>query len=278
MSDAFHRRKYGAFLSYSEHDRKFAMSVGSWLREYAGLELCCHEKPAGRMRPSTSAPEALVKSRAYVLLVTEASVDAGWLDEEWRQAREEAARERLFRTLLLVSSDVQPDRIPTALEEAPRIELSAESPLGDEAAARLLSSLYVSDPSPTSEDVYVTRSWTDEEGVREFTDHACAEIGKQFRLIGDSPRPDYDPQRIASIIASCGAYVAFIPPREPSRLKWMLPEVAMARACGLPAVLFVDKEVLNHPPESLRTLDGSIVALDGALVVDMKNVGLSDET
>jgi hypothetical protein len=180
--------------------------------------------------------------------------------------------------LLLVSSDVETNRIPTELQGAPRVELSAEAPLGDVAAARLLSSLYVSDPSPTSDDVYVTRSWRDDERVCDFTDRACAEIGKRFRLIGDSPREDYDLERISSIMASCGAYVAFIPPREPARLKWMLPELAIARSCGLPALVFADKQVLSHPPETLRTIDGTTVPLDGAIPVDMKGVGLNDET
>lgn len=273
MSESFFRRDWSGFFSYSHKNSSLAKSIVSWMNDCAGLRvfLDAHDLPAGRP-VQTTLDRAIRKSRAFFLLLSPQAVASNWIYQEWEAAKEQTAAESLFRIVILVTHDLPDDEIPEDLQSVTRIRLG-EAGLDGAGAALLLSSLYEESTSnETSRDVFVTRSWRAGPGETEFADRACSAFTKRgFRLIGDAPRPDQDPDRIRAIMRSCGAYLAFIPPRQPDELKYLLPEVKLAQETGVPAVLIADEMVLAHPPESLRTVGGDVVDLSGAIGIKMKD-------
>ena len=138
------------------------------------------------------------------------------------------------------------------------------------AAAKLLSSLR---PEPgarhTEDDVFVTRTWKEEEPASQFADAACRKLAAQgFRLIGDEPRGDDDEERLRDIISSCAAYLALIPPREPEELQWLLKDLSVAKSCGLPIVILADPKTIALEAQGLlKTDSGQAVGFAGALAV-----------
>lgn len=123
-----------------------------------------------------------------------------------------------------------------------------------EQATELLASLYgnVETHEPSSaRDVYVSRTWRESgAATADEVSRLAAEHG--FRLIGDS-RDQHgfaDGQRVRSIIASCGAFIAILPHRGGSETShYMLREIEQARDLGLPTLLVADEEV--QLPESI---------------------------
>ena len=75
-------------------------------------------------------------------MLTVDSIDQEWIKREWVSVNEEAVREKLFRSILLVSSDIDQRKIPDELRPSARIEIPKDAPLSDLApmATELLSS------------------------------------------------------------------------------------------------------------------------------------------
>jgi hypothetical protein len=213
-----------------------------------------------------------------VLLATPHSLDSKWVDLERAVAAQQSAEYKGFKVIAVVTSDVSDDDMPASLQGITRIQLPG-SVLDGRAAAKLLSSLR---PEPVSKqsdnDVFVTRTWQEDEPASKFADTACRKLAEQgFRLIGDEPRradkkPERpvidDEQRLRNIISSCAAYLALIPPREPDELKWLLKDLAVAKSCGLPIVILADPTTMAHEKQGLLKTDtGEAVSFEGAVAV-----------
>jgi hypothetical protein len=270
LKSSFYRRANALFFSYSSRDDSLARSVVGWLKDCARLGVWYDAKDLAAGR--TTAPalrESVATCRSYVLLATPNSLRSNWVALEREVAEQESAEYNGFKLIALVTPDVVPDDIPPPLQSVTRIQLPQPA-LDGRTAAKLLSSLR---PEPGvkqgDDDVFVTRSWKETEAASGFADVACRKIAAQgFRLIGDEPRADDDVQRLRDIISSCATYLALIPPREPAELRWLLKDLQVAQACGLPVVIIADPKTLAHEAQGLLATDtGEPVRFAGALAV-----------
>jgi hypothetical protein len=276
LKSSFYRRENALFFSYSSRDDALARSVVDWLKICApkvpekgfGVWYDAKDLAAGR----TTAPalrESVATCRSYVLLATPNSLRSDWVALEREVAEQQSAECSGFKLLALVTPDVVPDDIPPPLQSVTRIQL-AQPALDGRTAAKLLSSLRPEPGSKQSEDdVFVTRSWKENEPASGFADVVCRKVAAQgFRLIGDEPRADDDAQRLRDIISSCATYLALIPPREPAELRWLLKDLHLAQACALPIVIIADPKTIAHEAQGQLVTDtGDPVRFAGALAV-----------
>lgn len=271
MKSEFYRRSKAAFFSYSSRDEGLAQALVDWLGGCAGLEVWHDRKDIAAGETPASTLERSVRScRAYVLLLTPESMKSRWVALEHDAARQQSAEHAAFKRIALVTPDVNPALLPRELQALTRIQLPRPE-LDGPSAAKLLASLRAdAGPAFTEDDVFVTRTWRQGEAAAPFADRACAWLVEKggFRLVGDEPRNDDDPERLRNIISSCAAYVALVPPREPADLTYLLRDLQIAQACGMPVLVVADPKVVALEAEGrLRSADGSAVRFDGALRV-----------
>lgn len=270
VKSSFYRRPNAAFFSYSSRDDALARAVVAWLQDCAKLGVWYDAKDLAAGRTTASAlREAVGDCRAYVLLATQNSLRSNWVALEREVAEQQSAEFNGFKVIAVVTPDVPNDDIPPSLQGITRIQLPG-SALDGRAAAKLLSSLRPEQGARHSEDdVFVTRTWKEDEPASQFADVACRKLAAQgFRLIGDEPRSDDDEQRLRDIISSCAAYLALIPPREPDELKWLLKDLNVAKSCGLPIVILADPKAVAHEAQGLLKTDtGEAVSFAGAVAV-----------
>lgn len=258
------------FFSYSSRDNSLASSVVDWLSRCARLGVWHDAKDLAAGQPTAPAlRDSVGKCRSYVLLATPNSLRSKWVAQEYEAARQESGEYNGFKVIALVTPNVADDDIPDSLKSVTRIQLGGDA-LDGRTAAKLLSSLRPEPRAKQSEDdVFVTRTWHEEEPASGYADLVCRKVASQgFRLIGDEPRTDDDTQRLHDIISSCAAYLALIPPREPTELRWLLKDLTVAQACGLPVVIIADPKTIAYEAQGLLTTDtGATVRFAGALAV-----------
>jgi len=113
-------------------------------------------------------------------------------------------------------------------------------------ANELLLSIYYNDTmlkTQTNKDIYVSLGWRKNE--YKINKKICFEMGKRFRLIGDSKdRLGFKDNRIKEIISSCGALIAIAPNRGNGETsKYIIQEINYAKEIKIPYLIFSDKEV-----------------------------------
>jgi hypothetical protein len=272
VKSEFFRRSYAAFFSYASADAALAAAWVRWLKDFAGLAVWYDAKEIDAGQTAAAALERAVRqARAYVLLLTPQSLQSRWVAHEHEVAQQQSVEHAAFRRIALVTPDVDPAEIPASLARLTQIRLPAHA-LDGASAAKLLASLRADAGPPRSEDdIFITRTWREQERPAAlFADRTCAWLADKagYRLVGDEPRTDEDAHRQRNIIASCAAYLALVPPREPQDLVYLLRELPIAQACGLPMVVVADPSVVALEREGrLHTPDGQPVRFDGARVL-----------
>ena len=240
----FYRRPFNAFFSYSHADRERASEIVTWL-ERSGVQVWFDRDRLDSGRPvATTLERQLRDCRSLIMLLTPASSESQWVEQEWNQGRHESARNPAFKTIVLVSGDMK--EVPEAFESRAWVPLGSNG-LDVDSAARILASLYDGDGrevmADEPRDVFITRSWRESEASA--TDRLCSRFVRAgFRLIGDMPDQDsFSRERITTIMSTCGLHLAVLPnrPDGDEGLQFMLKEVEIARECGL------DSTIIAHP-------------------------------
>lgn len=262
MKTEFYRRPKAAFFSYSSQDGALADTLVGWLEGCAGLDVWRDRKDLAAALPVASALERAVRScRAYILLLSPRSLPSRWVALEHEAAHQQAAEHAAFKRIVLVTADTPAASIPSVLDGITRIHLPGNE-LDGATAAKLLTSLRGdAGPAFSEDDVFITRSWRAGEPASQFADQVCSWLVDRagFRLVGDDPGfKAYDKSRVQEIVASCNAYVALVPPREPDSLSWLLADLQVALECQLPVIVLADPKVLDLESRGqLRAPDGS---------------------
>jgi len=235
----FYRRPFNTFVSYSHADVEQASKLVGWLDRYAGVNAWFdRDRLDGGSPVATTLDRQIRDCRSIIALLTPASLKSDWVPQELSAARGERGRNPAFKTIVLVSSQVEDEQVPDELQSLARVRLGSTG-LNAESAARILASLYDGDGQEVSQDeprdVYITRTWR--AGESKATDRLCHLFSRAgFRLIGDMPDQElFNAQRIATVMSTCGAHLAILPnrPDGDEGLRCMLDEVRIARECGL---------------------------------------------
>lgn len=239
-------RPFDTFLSHAHADKAVVDRVHAWL-ERAGLKVWYDATHLGAgAKIASELGQAIAQCRSALVVMSRASVESGWVEDEWNLASVERNRKatRDFRVIPLRLEDCE---LPRFLESTKWVDLVGR--LDDVAAwAEVLDAMAGDDTDLDAVrplDVYVSRSW---QLGREQTlaDQVLARLAApDLRLIGDSPEwPSFSGDRIRSIMRSCGGVVCIIPNRPRSadndRLKYFIREARTAGQLGLPLLVVAE--------------------------------------
>ena len=246
MTDrAIRKRRYRAFLSHAHVDKEFVDRLHDLLARAAGLPIWYDSTSLQASKAIASElPDCIRQCQAIMLVLSQASVNSGWVKEEYNYAVGQRTRHPRFQIIPIRIDDCP---VPGFLETTKWIDLP-----GGEITSRpfsdVLHSLYDYDVSldlQKTKDLYVSRSWRESEAA--LPNHICSRFAESgFRLIGDSEDQAgfEDGSRIASIMSSCGGFLAIVPHRGDGKTsKYILKEIELARSQGLPGVVIADPDV-----------------------------------
>lgn len=252
------RRPYDLFLSHAHIDRGFAEALYDWLSGPAGLRVWFDQTAMAAGRQINQGLErGIDQAKGALVIGTAEAVERGWVQQEFGHALDERARSQgQFTLIVLVVGGADGDLLGRGYSKIPVSEPRLDAAL----AGAILRALHPPRPpligSPLR-DVYLSCSWRAEDRVA-TEDLARAARGQGLRLVGDSPdRPSYGEDRIASIMATCGAFLGLIPDRGEAvarsdgknPYRYFLREADLAESLGLPTLILA--------PEALAREDGS---------------------
>jgi hypothetical protein len=225
--------------------------LDNWLTEVAGMPIWYDSRSLPASATIGNAlPDAIVRCRSMMIILSESSVASQWVIEEYNAAMGQRTRFKDYRIIPIRIDTCDP---PGLLQTTKWIDVP-DGQLTLESACQLLTSLHRGESPPgvsKTRDVYISRGWRESESaIADWVCRLVAEAG--FRLIGDSKdQPSFDQdQRVRSIIASCGALAAVLPHRGGGRTStYILQEIRIARELGLAVLLAADPNVVL--PEDL---------------------------
>lgn len=246
-------RPFDTFLSHAHADKSVVDRVHGWL-ERAGLKVWYDATNlAAGAKIASQLGEAIGQCRSALVVTSKASVESGWVEDEWNLASVERNRKstRDFRVVPLRIDDCE---VPRFLEATKWVDLGGARLDDVTAWAEVLDALAdeevdVSAVRPI--DVYVSRTWqVGREQV--LADRVQVQLdAPDVRLIGDSPEwPSFSGDRIRSIMRSCAGVVCVIPNRprtaDNDKLKYFIREARTAGQLGL-SLLVVAEDGADLP-------------------------------
>lgn len=239
-------RPFDAFLSHAHADKAVVDVLYRWL-ERAGLKVWYDAIHLGAgAKIATELGQAIARCRSVLVVMSQASVDSGWVEDEWNLASVERNNKatRDFRIIPIRIEDCQVPRILVATKWVDFVDrmddITAWSDLLD---AITSGGTDLDAVSPL--DLYISRSW---KSGREqpLGDQVLARLqAPNVRLIGDSPDwATFSPDRIRSIMRSCSGVVCIIPNRprtiDDDKLKYFIREARTAARLGLPLLVIAE--------------------------------------
>jgi hypothetical protein len=254
------KRRFHTFLSHAHLDNAVADQLNHWLFEVAGVPVwydATHLPPGSMI--AAALPQVIDECRGMMIAVSKASLQSGWVEEEYSAAIGHRTRFKDFR---IVPVRIDESEIPGFLGNRKWIDL-ASGQIDLRAANELLAGIYgedVSAESGTFRDVYVSRSWRENEAA--LGDWVCTVVDERgFRLVGDSKDQAgfLGGERVRSIISSCGALVAVLPDRgEGKTSEYMLEEISHARDFELPCLIVAEPGLKLSPELDPMTIRISV--------------------
>jgi len=244
-----HKRDYHTFLSHASKDKNTIVeNMFEWL-EYTAKIHTWYDRDAlsGGANFAMSLADAITDCRSLTLILSEASVASGWVEEEWSIALN---HEKEYKEFKIIPVKIDECTVPTALSNRTYIDLpklKSNIFLYDE----ILKSLYGDNTTRANKDIYISRTWRDSEA--QFADHICKSfINARFRLIGDAEdQPNYEDtkQRVDDIVSSCGGLLAILPYRGDKSeygftSNYMLNEIGYAQKYNIPFVILAEAGVI----------------------------------
>jgi sugar phosphate isomerase/epimerase len=249
VAKPFNQRDYDLFLSHAHADQAFVEQLYAWLTRSAGLKVF-YDPSTGTVGAgiSTMLQREIENCRGLLLVVSDASVESSWVEDEYNIAKDEASEHPDFRI------------VPVRLGQAAGKKLIKgvswfdipDGTFSGPAAQAILRGLYWRPnlPNPAaSRDVYVSASWQ-VDGLSALAVGRYL-IDKGFRLIGDmKDQPNFDLDRIRRIVETCGAFVSVVPFRDQAEAnatqrpyKYFLQEIDVAESMDLSRLVIADPQI-----------------------------------
>jgi hypothetical protein len=256
MSTQPDRRLFRTFLSHAHANKEIVDHLHNWMTRIAEIPVWydSYNLPA-TAKIASGLSRAISQCRSIMVVLSKASVQSGWVEDEYSAAIIQRNQDKQFRILPVLIEECE---IPGFLPNTKCINMIGSSGLSFRNASEIIAGLYYDDKAlllGNTWDVYVSRSWRQEDIGYRLADYVCQMLDKAgFRLVGDSEdQRDYDPERVRKLIASCGGLVAIVPDRGQGKTsKYIFPEIEMAQSMGLPCLVVSEPEV--NLPETLADL------------------------
>jgi hypothetical protein len=238
-------RQYRAFLSHAHVDKNFVDHLYDLLARSAGLPIWYDSANLQVSKVIASElPNYISQCQSIILVLSHASVNSGWVKEEYNYAIGQRTRHPKFQIIPIRIDDCP---VPGFLETTKWIDIPGGL-ITLTSVAEILYSFYDFDVSlnlQKTRDIYVSRSWRESEA--ELPNQVCKALIKAgFRLVGDSEDQAgfEEKDRISSIMSSCGGFVAITPHRgEGKTSRYIIKEIDLALALGLPGIVISDPDV-----------------------------------
>ncbi len=253
------RYLFHMFLSHAHANKEVVDQIYNWMTGVAEIPVWYDSynlPPTAKI--STGLSKAISQCRGMMVVLSKASIQSGWVEDEYSGAIIQRNQDKQFRILPILIEDCE---IPSFLPNTKYIDMLGGE-LSFKSASEIIAGLYYDDNAlllGNIRDVYVSRSWRQEEAGYRLADYVCHILDKAgFRLVGDSEdQKVYDPERVRKLIASCGGHVAIVPDRGGGKTsKYIFPEIEMAQSMGLPC-LVVSEPAVNLP----EPLAGSVIRI-----------------
>lgn len=240
-------RDYDTFLSCKSTDKAKVDHIYHWLKDVAGISVLYDIPDLPSIVPIESVlPEAIAQCRSIILILSRASIANGWIEREYKTAKDQQSRFKEFRIVPIRIEDCDP---PDFMLPVNCIDVFNRN-LDLDTANQLLVYLYHRGMGKefNQQDIYISRTWHKDDA--DLANYVCDLLIKfGFRLIGDLEgqqvfyRKDAQ-ERIKSIMLSCGAFVSILPDRggvitsDP-----MLREIEIALQFKLPYLIVAEPTV-----------------------------------
>lgn len=269
MANVFSRRPYRAFLSHAHVDKKIVDQLYSWLTNTCGYQIWYDsvDFPSGFVAGQLGT--AIENCQGAIIVLSAASIQSGWVEQEWNVCLEQQAARADFKILQLQIDDCAP---PAMLRI--RKWIDARSGFDVDAAIQLIEAFHSSETKPATlgrPQVYFSHgNRPDEEKSAAIAIDLLRQSG--CRIVRDAPdQPSWSEKRISDIMSGCSGFVSVVPLRmvdgARTTSKYILDEVRLAGAAGVPALLVVDQGL---------SLDEATVAKD-KIVCKFDPKSISDE-
>jgi len=260
------KRRFHAFLSHAHVDKDQADTLFHLLSDVANIPVwydSVNLPPGATIADNLF--EAIQSSRAVIILLSRQSIARGWVQQEERAVIDQQTRYPDFRIIPLLIDNVEPSNF---LQNYSNIRIDSNG-FDAVAAAQILKALYqplrtTVDPS-RGRHTYLSRGWQPHDfDLASAVSKALSRAG--LSLVGDAEdQPAWEEKRAASIMDSCGAFVAALPfrPGVPhTTSKYVLREWRLAADRDLPCL------VIPHPdvelPKEMSGWPGLVAATDDA--------------
>jgi hypothetical protein len=262
--ESVYKRQYHAFLSrayLNKTNKTIANNLYNWLRDavhgFKGEERIYYHEPELSLQKSKVLADVIPNCRSIIVLLSRDSVSKGWVREEYDAAKHE---KELFEDFTIIPVLIEKCDIPEFIDKDTLIELG-DGGLDLDTSKDILERMYYHQrTNPRVEqarDLYISRGWRD--GEKPLAESICTQLDEQgFRLIGeaeDRATEKFNPNRIESVISSCGGFVAIVPYRpeneESKTSKYIINEIVIAKKLLLPMLIIADPRVLAYLEKSL---------------------------
>ena len=268
MSKPFNQREYDLFLSHAHADRVFVEDLKNWLTGSAGLKVFYDpETGTSGSGISTMLQREIENCRGMLLIVSDASVESSWVEDEYNIAKDEANEQRDFRIVPVRLGNAAGKKLLRGVSwlDVPGSAFTSNTALG------IIRGLYNRPnlPNPAgSRDVYISASWQTD--TRRSLSTARQLMQKGFRLIGDmKDQINFDISRIRRIMETCGAFVGIVPFRDQAEAsatqrpyKYFLQEIDLAASLPLPSLVIADSRIKRLDGDDSKWLRMSITEED----------------
>jgi hypothetical protein len=200
---------------------------------------------------------AIEKCQSAIIVLSTASIESGWVEQEWNICLEQQTKHPDFAILQLRIDDCTP---PAALRVRKWIDVKDN--ISADAAIQIIEAYHSKETDPNTigrRQIYLSRGNRPNEV--KLANLVCERLRQaSVRIVRDAPDQDrWDVARIRNIMQGCGGFLAFVPNRSAGATsKYILEEISIARSLGLPFQIFIDRGVdissspLFDPSEVLK--------------------------
>lgn len=236
-------RNFDAFLSHAHLDKATVVNdIYKWCRDHAGMKLWYDSERLSSGNISPQLGEAIADSQAGILVLTKASVERGFVEDEASHFSRQRSQFKDFQIILLQTEACE---LPEYLQSLFRLDVS-DSGFNAEAAVRLIAALHKHHSSPDSlkrPPIYMARGSRPTE-VDKANAVAAVLRSAGFRILRDFPQQEMEDDRLRRIMKGCLGMVALVPhrPTEPIiTSEGILDEIRIAIDETIPIWLIVDE-------------------------------------